>query len=176
MLLLEPTLTHVVAALESDRPLAIVSADRPDPDQENLECAKDLAAAARDAGFSFHLIEGSWSVSGARIWLVLVVADVNTAAHLLGRCRKWIKEFEQNLFLFRNAHSRDILQIVADGSRKGVLVGSVRLEPGRLTLPDGRSFTFERAFQTAGWLTALAHSQGTPASGSRSNFRADQHA
>jgi hypothetical protein len=161
MLLLQATLTHIVAVLESDRPLAIVSADRPDrTDQENLECAKGLAAAARDAGFSFHVIQGRWSVSGAQAWFVLIVADVNTAALLLGRCRKWMKEFEQDWFLFRNADSRDILQIVADGSRKGALVGGVRLGLGRLTLPDGQSFTFERAFQTAGWLTAMAHSRG----------------
>ena len=161
MLLLEATLTHIVTVLESDRPLAIVSADRPDrTDQENLECAKDLAAASRDAGFSFHVIEGSWSGTGPPVWLVLVVADANTASILLGLCRKWMKEFEQGWFLFRNADSRDILQIVADGSRKGALVGSVRLEPSRLTLPDRHSVTFERAFQTAGWLTAMAHSHG----------------
>jgi hypothetical protein len=161
MLLLETTLTHVVAALESDRPLAIISADRPDrTDQESLEHTKRLAADARDAGFSFQVIEGRWSPSGARAWFVLVVADVNTAANLLGHCRKWMKEFEQDWFLLRNADSRDILQIVADGSRKGALVGSVRVEPGRLTLPDGRSFTFERAYWAAGWFTGLAHSQG----------------
>ncbi len=161
MLLLETTLIHVVAALESDRPIAIVPAHRPDQgDQDTLECAKGLATAARDAGFSFHVIEGRWTASGAPQRSVLVVADVNTAAHLLGRCRKWMREFEQNVFLFRNAESLDILQIVADGSRKGAVVGRVRLESGRLTLPDGRSFTFERAFQAAGWLTAMAHSRG----------------
>ena len=161
MLLLEATFAHVVAALESDRPLAIVSVNRDDrTDQENLECAKRLAAVARDAGFSFHVIEGRWIASGTRIWLVLAVADVNTASILLGLCRKWMKELDRGLFLFRNADSRDIVQIVADGSRKGSVVGRVRLEPSRLTLADGLSLTFERAFQTAGWLTAMAHSRG----------------
>jgi hypothetical protein len=161
VLLLETTLTHIVTVLESDRPIAIVSAGWPDrTHQENLERSKRLAAVSRDAGFSFHVVEGSWSTSEARQWVVLIVGDVNTAAHLLGQCRKWMKEFEQDWFLFRNADSRDILEIVADGSRKGAVVGRVRVEPGRLTLLDGRSFTFERAFQTAGWLTAMAHSRG----------------
>jgi hypothetical protein len=161
VLLLETTLTHVVTVLESDRPLAIMSADWTDRiHQENLERTKRLSLVAGEAGFSFHVIEGSWSASGPRAWFVLVVADVNTASNLLGQCRKWMKEFERDLFLFRNADSRDILQIAADGSRKGAVVGTVRVEPARLTFPNGRSFTFERTFQTAGWLTAMAHSRG----------------
>jgi hypothetical protein len=166
VLLFETTLSHIVAVLESNRTLAIVSARRPDQtDRENLECAKSLAAAARDAGFGFTVIEGTWSASGVREWLVLVVADANSGSHLLGHCRKWMKEFEQNFCLFRNADSPDILQIEADGKRKGVLVGSVRLEPSGLTLPDGRSFTFGRTFQAASWLTGLAHSQGANVGG-----------
>jgi hypothetical protein len=43
VLLLETTLTHIVAVLESDRPLAIVSADRRDQtDQNNLDRTKRL--------------------------------------------------------------------------------------------------------------------------------------
>lgn len=159
MLLLETTLSHVI--VESDRPLAIVSARRPDQSgQDNLESTKRLAAAARDAGFGFQVVEGNWTSSGAQEWPVLVVADVNSGSHLLGHCRNWMKEFEQDFVLFRKAASPDILHFVADGSRKGALVGTVRLESGGLILPDGRTFTFGRAFHAAGWFTGLAYSRG----------------
>ena len=161
MLLLEATLSKVVAVLESERPLAILSASRPEKThQNNLDSTKHLAAAARDARFGFTLIEGNWSASGAQEWLVLVVADANRGSHLLGHCRKWIREFERDFFLIRNADSADIVQIVADGGRKGVLTGGVRVESGGLKLPDGRSFEFSRAFYPAGWFTGLAHSSG----------------
>ena len=166
MLLLETTFNQIAAVLESDRPLAILSADRPDcGDQDNLERTKRLAAAARDAGCGFQVIEGRWGASGAREWLVLVVAAVNRAPHLLGHGRKWTTEFEQDLFLFRNANSPDILHIVVDGSRKGVLMGNARLESGGITFADGPSFAFGRAFQAAGWLTGMAHSKGAVVGG-----------
>jgi hypothetical protein len=144
-----------------DHSIALITACRPDrTDHENLERTKRLAAAARDAGYGFTVIDGHWTGSGGREWFVLVVADANRGSHLLGQCRRWLKEFEQDFFLFRYGDSQDILQILADGSRKGVQLGIVRLEPGGLTLHDDRSFIFARVFQDAGWFTGLAHSRG----------------
>jgi hypothetical protein len=159
LLLLETSLTHVVTVFESDRPLAIVSACwRDRTNKENLERNKRLAAAARDTGFGFYVIQGHWAGSPSRQWLVVVVADANRSSHLLGHCRMWAKEFDQYCSVLGTSDS--LIQFARDGSRKGVQLGTVRLEPSGITLHDGRSFTFERAFQTAGWFTGLAQSRG----------------
>lgn len=100
MLLLETPLSRIEDLLEANRPFAIVSAYRPDyGDQENLERTKRLAAA-RDAGYGFNLIEGHLVGSLSDQWLVIVIAHANRASHLLGHCRKWTKEFEQDFFVF----------------------------------------------------------------------------
>ncbi len=158
MLLIETALRQITTALQADH-LAIISASRSDrSDEENLERTKLLAAAARDAGFGFQVVEGRWTGSQSREWLLLVIADANRASHLLGLGRKWAEQFDQRFFIIGTPD--DLAQIGADGNRKRIRLGSVRLEPSALIFPDARSFVFEREFRSSGWFTAMAHSRG----------------
>jgi hypothetical protein len=151
MVFRETSLPRLAALLKAELPLALMSACRPGfSDEENLDGTKRLAFGGRDLGFGFAAIEGHWVESMEREWWVLMIAERERAAHLLGHARRWAVRFGQEFSIFRRWDG--LGRFGAYDSRKGLRTKGLEVGPQGMVLSDGSKFEFERAYVEAGFL------------------------
>lgn len=126
---------------------------------ENVKRNKSLAIDIRNAGYGYVYVDGGWiedTDQGSKKVVqedsILIFGNVGDNGKLKGLVRKWIKQWNQDAALFKEAGTNAIILILQDGSednlsnkftRKQLEVGYTRIRGRGKSKGNGRVFAFE---------------------------------
>ena len=168
--LTEASLSRVWQHLESDRPVALLTAFRGEyTREENVQRNKQLAATLRQAGYGYFFVDGYWVENQGTDRETHVAEDSIFAIGTAGK----EEEFRNLIKKLGNHYDQDAV-IVKDGNgiilhtNDGAEINLGSFKPGNLAQAytklrknkRSNTFVFESERTDAGWLGKLAQSKG----------------
>jgi len=162
----EASLSRVFKHLDSDRPVAILTAFRGNfTYKENVKRNKELAASIKNEGYGYFFVDGHWveeegnNETDTSEDSIFVIGDKNDSGRLKSLVIKLMKKYDQDAVVFKSETEKSTSLLFQNGSVESIGKATANKVAQAYTKLRGRSngtFVFESSDIDRTWIQKLS--------------------